>query len=184
MGLDTRAYAKATPEWQEDWVKRMNAQGWRPVMFGLMAEPVGKRNYGLTGGWLEGREPFTIEDAPLYHQDGMESLPWPGHLIGGMLSENGGGPSFRGKAYDAYVQAVTGESLYSAIDEFWEGEQLLHITLQLELAAEGKMQPLESNIQSDPWDFGFEDVDAEERKALAAWFRVCVDNDLVVSGDA
>lgn len=183
MGLDTRAFMPATDEWKEQWVATCNERGWRSVMYGLMIEPVGQRNYGLAGGYLGGRAPFTIDEAPAWHQDGLEDLPWPGGLIGGMISGNGESPSFRGKAYDAYVQAVTGQSLYDPCDDPWQGNDLLHIAVQLELAAEGQVQPLQSNITSDPWDFGFDDVSSDERVALAKWFRVCADNGLAVSVD-
>jgi hypothetical protein len=171
MGLDTRAYAKSTHEWRQHWVVMSNERGWRPVMFGLMAEPVGQRNYGLKGGYAGGRAPFTIDDAPSLHQDGLDELPWPGGLVGGMISSNGDGPSFRGKAYAGYVEGVTGESLYACIDDPWEGEILRSITEQLEEAA--------TTNGVDRYD-----VPMDERAALARWFRVCVDHDLAVSGDA
>lgn len=167
MGLDTRAYAKATPEWKEQWVELCNARGWRPVMFGLMREPVGQRNYGLGKEYVGGRAPFTLEDAPAWHQDGLDELPWPGGLVGGMISADGSAPSFRGKVYTEYVETVTGQSLYAACDENWQGEQLRDITEQLELAV----------------DRPYAGSNHAERKALAQWFRVCVDNDLMVSGD-
>lgn len=161
MGLDTRAYRAATDEWKREWVTLSNERGWRPVIFGLMREPVGKRNYGLTGGYLSGVAPFTLEQAPDWHQDGLEDLPWPGGLVGGMLSENGGGPSFRGKAYDTYVERVTGRSLYMAIDEPWQDDVLREVAQALRTAA-----------------------DTSEHESLARWFEVCVENDLMVSGDA
>ena len=41
-----------------------------------------------------------------------KTLNWAGiELCGGMLSGNGSG-SFRGKVYDDFIEAVTGESLY------------------------------------------------------------------------
>jgi hypothetical protein len=185
MGLDTRAYAKATDEWKEGWVERANAKGGRTVMYGLMWEPVGQRNYGLAGGYLRGRAPFTLEDAPALYQEGLEDLPWPGGqrnygllggrigppypLIGGMVSGNGDGPSFRGKAYTEYVERITGHSLYEPCDEPWDGELLESIT-----------ERLEANVDGAPVDVY---VKPAERRALAEWFRVCVDHDLAVSGD-
>lgn len=185
MGLDTRAFHKSTDEWKKEWVERANAEGGRPIIFGMFWEPIGNKNYGLAGGYLDGRPPFTVEDAPTYHQEGLHDLPWPGGqknyglaggrvgppypLVSGMISGYGNGPSFRGKAYGSYVQLVTGRSLYDCIDEPWEGEQLRAITMLLENAA------------ADGPD-GY--TSQEERQALAQWFRVCVDNDLAVSGDA
>lgn len=186
MGLDTRAYRKATDEWQKDWVTLSNERGWRPVMFGLMMEPVGERNYGLTGGYVGGRAPFTLDDAPTWHQDGLDELPWPGGLIGGMISANGNAPSFRGKAYTHYVEAITGESLYAACDEPWEGEQLRSITELLEAAAEPTAEDAVREQIADAFDVPprmLGDTTLEERQALARWFRVCVDHDLAVSGD-
>ena len=173
MGLDTRAYRKATPEWQERWVWLSNQRGWRAVMFGLMREPVGQVNYGLAGGYLKGRAPFTLEDAPEYHQDGLDDLPWPGGLVGGMVSANGNAPSFRGKAYDDYVEGVTGYSLYDACDEMWQGDKLKEITDCLVRAA--------ANPETI---MGYDQIDQSEREAIANWFLVCVNNDLVVSGDS
>jgi hypothetical protein len=171
MGLDTRAFVKATPEWREAWVHRVNeVERGRPVMLGLMWEPIGQRNYGLAGGYIGGREPVSIEEAPRYHQEGLEDLPWPGGLVGGMISANGNAPSFRGKAYTNYVEALTGHSLYDACDEHWDGDLLTEITVALEASeADGRRD-----------DF---DTPREERNALAAWFRVCVDHDLAVGGD-
>ena len=172
MGLDTRAYRKATLEWQEEWVIRTNEAGGRPVMFGLMWEPIGQVNYGLAGGYLKGRAPYTLEDAPDWHQDGLDELPWPGGLVGGMVSRNGDGPSFRGRVYTDYVENLTGRSLYAACDEMWQGDELFVITNALVVAA------------ANPEAVTYIGIEQGEREALAKWFRVCVENDLVVSGDS
>jgi hypothetical protein len=173
MGLDTRAYRKSTQEWKEQWVIRQNEAGGRPVVFGLLWEPVGQKNYGLTGGYVGGTPPLTLEDAPDLHQVDLEQLDWPGGLIGGMISSNGTGPSFRGKAYNDYVEAVTGESLYSCIDAPWDGVILDAITFMLEGAVDEA-----PNAEADEYAPA-----REEREALARWFRVCSDNGLAVSGD-
>jgi hypothetical protein len=138
-------------------------------MYGLMREYVGDRNYGLTGGYLRGRVPFTLDDAPSYHQDDLDDLPWPGGLVGGMISANGNAPSFRGKAYTEYVEAVTGHSLYAACSELWEGERLAEITEALEVVEHRHIRAHR--------------LDRDEAVALARWFRVCVDHDLAVGGD-
>lgn len=155
MGLDTRAFRKATPTWREEWVERTNAAGERPAFFGLAMAKL--------------EEPVTVEEAPLYHQENMDSLDWPGGLCGGMISGQGDAPSFRGKVYDSYVEKVTGQSLYAACDEMWEGTQLAGVAAALRSAAE----------QADE-NGG---LPQGEREALARWFEVCVENDLVVGGD-
>lgn len=160
MGLDTRAFAVATPEWREEWVRKTNEAGERPVLWGLAVKKL--------------TEPVAIEDAPEYHQDGIDELDWPGGLCGGILSGDGGCSSFRGKVYDWYVERVTGHSLYAACDEYWQGDLLRQITEDLERAAL-------NNVVEEDGDY--DEITQEEQDALAKWFRVCVENDLVVGGD-
>jgi hypothetical protein len=159
MGLDTRAYRRSTDDWKAAWAQTTNVVGHRPAFFGLMVEQLDKE--------------IGPDDAPEFHQDGLDKLDWPGGLVGGMLSGFGDGPSFRGKVYDSYVEVVTGESLYAACEEPWEGEDLAAIAGKLRYAASDPV------YDEEPWNW----LSREEREALARWFEVCVENELVVGGD-
>jgi hypothetical protein len=164
VGLDTRAFRRASDDWREQWVARTNEAGERPVLWGLAVQKL--------------NEPLTLEDAPLFHQDGLSDLPWPGGLVGGMLSEDGGGPSFRGKAYANYVEGVTGRSLFDACDENWEGDIVREVAEKLRAAVDDPPESIPDGYPG-PWM----PESREEREALARWFEVCVENDLMVSGD-
>ena len=161
MGLDTRAYRQADEEWQRQWVEKTNEAGERTVFFGLAKQKL--------------EQPVTLEDAPHFHQDDLLELAWPGGLIGGMISSAcGDGPSFRGKAYDGYVEVITGESLYAACDGPWMGDTVRHVAEQLRAAV--------SDPDGRKAAERFE-VSPEEQESLARWFEVCVENDLAVAGD-
>jgi hypothetical protein len=155
MGLDTRAFKRADKEWRKRWVERINEAGERPAFFGLGIETL--------------EQPVTLDDAPLFHQDELDQLPWPGGLIGGMLSGCGDGPSFRGKAYASYVQEAIGLDLYAICHAYLEGEDL-------QVAAAS----LRACVEDDALD---ELAPLKEREALARWFEVCAEHDLVVGGD-
>jgi uncharacterized protein YoaH (UPF0181 family) len=161
MGLDTRAFARMTHEERQQWVDEMNEAGQKPAP-------------GILGAFaaVKLEQLATLDDAPFWDQpERISQLDWPGGLIGGMMSGCGDGPSFRGKAYDAYVEEVTGRSLYEAAEGMWEGETLVEVAKALREAA----PPAGGQYAGD--------VRPEEREALARWFEICVENDLGVSGD-
>ena len=153
MGLDTRAFRRADGDWRQAWVKRTNDAGERPRFYGMLVEPLA--------------HPLEHADAPLYHQDDLDELPWPGGLVGGMISGNCDGPSFRGKVYAAYVERVADCDLYG---EQLEGDELKRVAEALRDAVH--------DPAPEPWP-----RDRDEREALARWFEVCVEHDLVVGGD-
>lgn len=92
----------------------------------------------------------------------------PPVLVGGLLSGNGDGPSFRGKVYNDYVQEVTGESLYQ---EFIPTEKVKEMANKLEEAVKERKFAEVTNP-----------VSAEEAHALTQWFRVCAENGYAVIG--
>jgi uncharacterized protein YoaH (UPF0181 family) len=125
MGLDTRAFARMTHEERQQWVDEMNDAGQKPAP-------------GILGAFaaVKLEQLATLDDAPFWDQpERISQLDWPGGLIGGMMSGCGDGPSFRGKAYDAYVEEVTGRSLYEAAEGMWEGETLVEVAKALREAA-------------------------------------------------
>lgn len=136
--------------------------------------------FGLAIAKLE--KPVTLEDAPRYYQDeSLNELPWPGGLVGGMISGNGDAPSFRGKAYAHYVEAVTGHSLYEPCeDELWTGDKLKEIAAKLRSAVINGAGKRYGEVD-DPYHF--DPPEPAEREALAKWFELCVEHNLAVGGD-
>lgn len=154
MGLDTRAFRRLTDEQRQAYVGRE-----RTTFFGLATCMV-----------------EDVEQAPRFDQEGLDDLPWPGGLCGGMLSGNGDS-SFRGKAYANYFEAVTGRSLYAAADEMLEGDALAECAAALRGAVDSPPAEIPDGYP------GAYMPAPEERAALASWFELCVEHELVVGGD-
>lgn len=101
--------------------------------------------------------------------------PMPAHLykdippvlVGGMMSGNGDGPSFRGKVYAPFLHNSIGLDLY--VEEIPNEK--------VKLAADLLDKWLLDNTELD-----FSDISKEEIEALAKWFRVTAENGGTVVG--
>ena len=84
----------------------------------------------------------------------------PPVLVGGMLSGNGNGPSFRGKVYASFLHNSIGLDLYQ--ESIPNDKVARAATL------------LEDWIVQNP--VALSDISREEVCALAKWFRITADN--------
>jgi len=89
----------------------------------------------------------------------------PGELIGGLFSGTGEDGSFRGKAYDADVEKLTGESLYQ---EEIDNESVKGMAECLNKAVRNGKKVM---VEHD-----------DHLPILAAWFTVAADNGYTVNG--
>jgi hypothetical protein len=137
---------------RKEWVREVNERQEKPVLGGLavqhLTEPVG---LDAAPTWK------TAPDAPFADIQ----------LCGGMLSGGSGSSSFRGKVYAAYVEEVTGVSLY-------ENVILPDVVAQM---AEKLVAAAEDFQRAMP-----EDPTLDERLDLARWFTVCATRGYGVSG--
>jgi len=126
------------------------------------------------------------------HKDGSlaETLDWPKEsegLCGGMFSGNGGGPSFRGKVYDQFIQDVTGVSLYQKhmpnreVREVADG---IRDWLEESIGTRSFNSPefrvtvkLSPKIELDEWD-----ITIDEALALYHWFQFAAEQGCTVCG--
>lgn len=91
----------------------------------------------------------------------------PPVLVGGIMSGNGNGSSFRGKVYASFIYSAIGLDLYQ---EEIPNDAVVKAADQLE-----------KWVSENP-ESGFEGISREEIEALTKWFRVTADNGGVVIG--
>lgn len=112
-----------------------------------------------------GLDTYAARDGKLLSEDLFVVVPPV--LVGGMLSGNGNGPSFRGKVYAPFLHNAIGMDLYQ--------EEIP--TDKVKRAADLLDKWLLENPNLD-----FSDITREEIQALAKWFHVTADNGGVVVG--
>jgi hypothetical protein len=89
----------------------------------------------------------------------------PPVLVGGIMSGNGDGPSFRGKVYSDFVEHVTEETLYQ--------ETIPNLTVHKMVAA------FDDFLNKFPEEKTYEKMDLTRKEAVALrdWLKVVADND-------
>jgi hypothetical protein len=94
----------------------------------------------------------------------------PPVLVGGLLSGNGDGPSFRGKVYSDFVEHVTEQTLY---------QELIENSIVRKM-----VESFDNFLNEFPEDKTYQKMDLtkEEAVALRDWLKVVADNDGSVMG--
>lgn len=80
---------------------------------------------GLDNYWVESEDSTKVANSITFEEN-------PPNLYGGIFSYGGAASSFRGKVYNAFVEDLTGHTLY---EEFMESSQCLVIAEKLKEAS-------------------------------------------------
>ena len=112
-----------------------------------------------------GLDTYAVRDGKMMDDKLFKTVPPV--LVGGMLSGNGNGPSFRGKVYAPFLSNWIGLNLYR--------EEIPHETV-------ARAADLLDKFLEDNKELEFSDISREEIVALAQWFRVVADNGGTVVG--